>query len=604
MLEGYLQSTQENLCKKCNQDVVDQNLLIYQCPNFSLASNSQACQNTCQSQQYYSQTQNKCIVFCKNGNGKISLDLVGCQTSTSNICVDGFYWDPQNQKCVKNQQAQYVIQYDTSVFLCSNCSLVSDITNCSKVECLTGTKPYYSFLLQKCVTYCGNGKIIDDQQNCQTSSLCIDGYQWSPTSLNCFKNLNPICSSNQVGGYNLKQCSDCSLVSNTLFCTNKCSITINSYYSQQLQRCMIYCRNGVIAEYSGQCTVTSNQCVDGYSWDSQTQKCIQSSGTCNLNINDPSLQICSNCSLVTDTKYCSYNCPDKNLNYYYKQENKCMAYCNNQVIAYSQASCQSSTLCIDGFSWNSQQAKCINNLSSICPALKNSDQYVFVCPNCSLVANISSSQSQNQLCQNSCSNSLLPFWYQKFNNCMFYCGNGLIAQAQENCSSSNTCIDGFIFNSSKGLYNPLSQINQDVSTNQTAVDNLIQKAVIIIGVVVSLIIIIIIVFVKNIIKKYKLIQEKMMQLSTQYQQIRKQQQEPEKQILKDQQEIPNENQQIEINQNDADFNKRNESQDLEEQRQSQQTIYFVMKNDNQFEQPQCSQKQLQQTPQIENITNQ
>ncbi|KAL4449110.1 hypothetical protein ABPG74_021102 [Tetrahymena malaccensis] len=96
----------------------------------------------------------------------------------------------------------------------------------------------------------------------------------------------------------------------------------------------------------------------------------------------------------------------------------------------------------------------------------------------------------------------------------------------------------------------------------------------------------------------------MMQLSTQYQQIRKQQQEPEKQILKDQQEIPNENQQIEINQNDADFNKRNESQDLEEQRQSQQTIYFVMKNDNQFEQPQCSQKQLQQTPQIENITNQ
>ncbi|KAL4449112.1 hypothetical protein ABPG74_021104 [Tetrahymena malaccensis] len=95
-----------------------------------------------------------------------------------------------------------------------------------------------------------------------------------------------------------------------------------------------------------------------------------------------------------------------------------------------------------------------------------------------------------------------------------------------------------------------------------------------------------------------------MQLSTQYQQIRKQQQEPEKQILKDQQEIPNENQQIEINQNDADANKRNESQDLEEQRQSQYTINFITKNDNQFEQPQFSQQQLQQTPQIENFTNQ
>ncbi|KAL4480891.1 hypothetical protein ABPG73_020912 [Tetrahymena malaccensis] len=601
-IDGY-QWSQDNKCKKCDQVVIDQNLQIYQCSNCSLASNSQACQNTCQNQQYYQQFQNKCMIFCQNGNGKISSDLVGCQTST--VCVDGFYWDSPNQKCIKNQQTQCSLTHDTLVYQCPNCSLVSDITNCSKVECLTSIKPYYSFLLQKCVTYCGNGKITDDQQNCQTSSLCIDGYQWSPTSLNCFKNLNPICSSNQVDGYNLKQCSDCSLVSNTQFCTNKCANPINTYYSQQLQKCLIYCRYGVIADIAANCfpAAATKLCVDGYQWDYQNQKCIQSQDTCNLNINDPYLQACPNCSLVTDNKYCSNNCLDKNLNYYYKQENKCMAYCNNQVIAYSQAGCQSPTLCIDGFSWNSQQSKCIYNQQSTCPALKNSDQYVFVCPNCSLVTNNSSSQSQNQLCQNSCTNSLLPLWYQKFNKCMFYCGNGLLAQAQENCSSSNICIDGFEYNS-KSLCNPLSQSNQDVSTNQTVVDHLFQIAVILIGVIVSLLVIIIIVFVFNALKKFKSIQEKIMQLSTENQQIKQQLQESEKQTLKYQYESANENKQIEVNQNYAEANKINESQDLEEQRQSQQTIYFIMKNDNQFEQPQCSQQQLQQTPQKENLTNQ
>ncbi|KAL4480893.1 hypothetical protein ABPG73_020914 [Tetrahymena malaccensis] len=601
-IDGYQWSVQDNQCKKCDQGVIDQNLQIFQCSNCSLASNTQACQNNCYNQQYYSQTQNKCMVYCQNGNGKISFDLVGCQTS--NLCVDGFYFDPSNQQCVKNQQTKCAYAYDTQVIQCPNCSLVTDSINCSKVECLTSAKPYYSFLFQKCMFYCGNGQISDDQQNCQTSTFCIDGYQWIPSQLKCLKFNNAICTINFVDGYNLIQCSDCSLVSNILFCTNKCTIPINAYYSQQLQKCMIYCNNGVIAEYTGQCTTTSNQCVDGYSWDSQTQKCIQSSGTCPPNLNNPYLQTCPNCSLVTDKQNCSNNCLDTNLNYYYKQENKCMVYCNNQKIAQSQANCQTSTLCIDGFSWNSQLAKCTNNQQSTCSALKNSDQYVFVCPNCSLVTNNSSSQSQNYLCQNSCTNSLFPFWNQNFNKCMFYCGNGLIAQAQENCSSSNTCIDGFIFNSSKGLCNPLSQSNQDVSTNQTAVDHLIQIAVILIVIIVSLLIIIIIVFVFNALKKYKSIQEKIMQLSTQYQQIRKQQQEPEKQILKDQQEIPNENQQIEINQNDADANKRNESQDLEEQRQSQYTINFITKNDNQFEQPQFSQQQLQQTPQIENFTNQ
>ncbi|KAL4480889.1 hypothetical protein ABPG73_020910 [Tetrahymena malaccensis] len=599
-VDGYSWNSQYQKCMlisaTCSSNINSPYLKM--CSNCSYVTDMQYCSNNCIdiNLNYYSNQQNKCMVYCINQ--VIASNQSICSTST--LCIDGFQWNPDNQKCVKNQQITCsTILPDQYVIQCPNCSLVTDNKYCQNCQLLA--KPYYSSKLSKCVQYCGNGIMIDDQGNCQTSNLCIDGFQWKIDIQKCVDNRQQGCSNSFIlDGFNLIQCLNCGLVSDNQFCNKSCFSQQKHYYSNYLAKCMYYCGNGVIADDKASCssqTISSFSCVDGFLWNSQNQKCMQNSGTCTSNINNPYLKMCPNCSFVTDIQYCTNNCLDINLNYYSKQQNRCMAYCKNQVIANNLASCQTSILCIDGFYWDQQQAKCTNNPQGICPALKNNDQYVLQCPNCSLVSN-QLPQPNNQ-CQNICLNSQLPFWDQKQNKCLFYCGNGLIAQAQEYCQSSNICIDGFIYNN-KGGCTPLSQNNYNISTTST-VDNGLLVTIIPICVD-SLLIILFIIFVFYVIKKVKSVIEKINAVSTQYQSIQQQQQESEKLITKYQQELANANanKKGETNKNDTDVNKIRKSQDLEEQSLSQQTIHKFMKVNNSYEQlPQGSQQQIQQTPQIE-----
>ncbi|KAL4480890.1 hypothetical protein ABPG73_020911 [Tetrahymena malaccensis] len=682
-VDGFYWDSSVQKCVKICRLIPDQ--YVIQCPNCSLVNFIEFC-NICLNlaQPYYSSQLQKCVNYC--GLGQID-DQGNCQTSK--LCIDTFVWNIITQKCEQAQKIQcsQSFNYDGyNIIKCLNCALASELQFCNQ-SCLSFYQPYYSFYLSKCMYYCGNGLITDKKENCQTSIYCVDGFQWSIDEQKCVSFQQIVCPTFNLDGFNLKRCPNCGLVSDAQYCNNNsiCFSQQQPYYSFQLAKCMYYCGNGVIVDDQASCnsqTISSFQCVDGYSWNSQYQKCMLISATCSSNINSPYLKMCSNCSFVTDMQYCSNNCIDINLNYYSNQQNKCMAYCSNQVIASSQSSCSTSTLCIDGFQWNpdnqtcvnnqqitcstilsdqyviqcpncslvtdnkycqncqllakpyyssklskcvnycgggiiiddqancktsnlcidgfywdQQQAKCTNNPQGICPALKNNDQYVLQCPNCSLVSN-QLPQPNNQ-CQNICLNSQLPFWDQKQNKCLFYCGNGLIAQAQEYCQSSNICIDGFIYNN-KGGCTPLSQNNQNISTTST-VDNGLLVTIIPICVD-SLLIILFIIFVFYVIKKLKPVIEKINAVSTQYQSIQQQQQESEKLITKYQQELANANanKKGETNKNDTDVNKIRKSQDLEEQSLSQQTIHKFMKVNNSYEQlPQGSQQQIQQTPQIE-----
>ncbi|KAL4449116.1 hypothetical protein ABPG74_021108 [Tetrahymena malaccensis] len=453
---------------------------------------------------------------------------------------------------------------------------------------------YVSVSENKCTKYCGHGHISYLYQSCKSSKLCVDGYGMSYAGNQCKK-----CEGFFDSDFQIYFCNDCTLASNNLDCfgiyckylvsdiqyCQNCLNLSQPYYSSQLQKCVNYCGLGQIDD-QGNCQ-TSKLCIDRFIWNIITQKCEQAQNIqCSQSFNQDGYNIrtCQNCALVSELQFCNQSCLTFNRQYVLPLIQMVSIQKDAQIVVWY-------------LMLNIQQAKCTNNPQGICPALKNNDQYVLQCPNCSLVSN-QLPQPNNQ-CQNICLNSQLPFWDQKQNKCLFYCGNGLIAQAQEYCQSSNICIDGFIYNN-KGGCTPLSQNNYNISTTST-VDNGLLVTIIPICVD-SLLIILFIIFVFYVIKKVKSVIEKINAVSTQYQSIQQQQQESEKLITKYQQELANANanKKGETNKNDTDVNKIRKSQDLEEQSLSQQTIHKFMKVNNSYEQlPQGSQQQIQQTPQIE-----
>ncbi|KAL4472305.1 hypothetical protein ABPG72_011666 [Tetrahymena utriculariae] len=123
----------------------------------------------------------------------------------------------------------------------------------------------------------------------------------------------------------------------------------NYYYLQSQSKCFNYCLNGLLAEDNTSCQ-NSYLCVDNYNYSYYKKSCMQNQSVCQQQNLSTNLNQCQNCSLVTNIQKCQNNC--LNLQYYSETYSQCMAYCGGNQIAYDSKSCQTSTLCIDGFKWS------------------------------------------------------------------------------------------------------------------------------------------------------------------------------------------------------------------------------------------------------------
>ncbi|KAL4453341.1 hypothetical protein ABPG74_017548, partial [Tetrahymena malaccensis] len=391
---------------KCNQGIINSDLNLYQCLDCSLVIDIRFCNLNCQNLQFYSQSTSKCMTYCGNG----FIEYMNCN-SNYNLCIDGFIFSKDDNKCIKVKSCQQQI-FDKSLnlFLCSNCGLASDI-----VYCFKGCSAGYFSQTQDCKNSCQQSEYFSQSlgyanlnlflcQNCGLTTdtkLCVcDKYQFNQQSKQCtYKQTCPLYTDNYI-----KYCNDCGVVTLTQSCQNSCSN--NQYYSQQYKQCMYYCGSGLIAKDKNSCSLTL-QCVDGLQLKTY-QKCenIQQTACPYTTLPDSFVKICSNCSLVSDKNQCNF----------------CV--CEERIVE--------STL------------------------------KLYQCPNCSLVTN-------TQFCKNSCAVSQV----YSYANCMVHCGNGLIAKDQMSCQSSNLCIEGFIF-TSQGICNPKdSKINQEMDQNFILINILI-----------------------------------------------------------------------------------------------------------------------------------
>ncbi|KAL4453340.1 hypothetical protein ABPG74_017547 [Tetrahymena malaccensis] len=583
------------------KSVIDKDLSLYQCQNCSLAIDSKHCKNSCKHSQFYQELSGYCMTYC--GNGSIAFQgQSSCQTQYE--CVDGSSYSQIENKCIRKKTCSKKV-YDLSLnlFQCLNCTFTSDINlnlyqcpNCSIVSNIQycqntcKTQQYFSQINSNCYQQCENGRIQNENQICSASSnLCIDGFQWDNKFNKCIQCAQTALDSN----LNLQYCPNCSLVSDLQDCQNECqysylvtdikycqnNCTVDQFYLNQQNKCMHYCQNGFIAEDISNC-FSNLFCLDGSQWNFQTKKCEAS-----IQIQCPSgkvpdtyVKICSNCSFVTDTsscqnscyltnnyvkvcnnqsfvvdtQYCQNECSESQ--YYDYQQNQCMYYCRNGLIAPNQSLCQSTNICVNGYILNSIDRICEKKL--ICEEkIVDSILGIYQCPNCSLVTN-------TQFCQNKCLNS--QFYSQA--NCMIHCGQGLIAKEHQSCQSSNLCIDGYIF-TEEGKCNPY-----DFMISQKMDQNLL----IICVAIAAFFIFVIIIFVIWVVKKIQSIKKVQIDHSEKTQ---KQQLEAQKNMAVHQEEIQALQQKLQkmqqIAQNEIILCMNNQKEDLEEQSFSQQTINML-----------------------------
>ncbi|KAL4486312.1 hypothetical protein ABPG73_002952 [Tetrahymena malaccensis] len=551
-IDGFQFIEKIQKCEKCSQKSFSENPKLYQCDNCSLVTDIKYCQNNCTVDQFYLNQQNKCMHYCQNGF--IAEDISNCFSNL--FCLDGSQWNFQTKKCEASIQIQCPSGKvpDTYVKICSNCSFVTDTSSCQN-SCYLTSNLYFNEQKNQCWYYCGDGIISQNQSGCKTSNECVDGFQWNSDSRSCQKQFN--CPSILMDS-NVKLCDNCSLVTDTNFCKNECNYYSKGglvYYYQQESRCMFYCGDGLIAQNKSGCSLErTNTCIDGFQWDYSQNKCVisQPSNIINDTIPDNYVKVCNNQSFVVDTQYCQNECSESQ--YYDYQQNQCMYYCRNGLIAPNQSLCQSTNICVNGYILNSIDRICEKKL--ICEEkIVDSILGIYQCPNCSLVTN-------TQFCQNKCLNS--QFYSQA--NCMIHCGQGLIAKEHQSCQSSNLCIDGYIF-TEEGKCNPY-----DFMISQKMDQNLL----IICVAIAAFFIFVIIIFVIWVVKKIQSIKKVQIDHSEKTQ---KQQLEAQKNMAVHQEEIQALQQKLQkmqqIAQNEIILCMNNQKEDLEEQSFSQQTINML-----------------------------
>ncbi|KAL4450343.1 hypothetical protein ABPG74_009049 [Tetrahymena malaccensis] len=387
-----------------------------------------------------------------SGYQGLSIDYY--QVQNTNIC-------PSNDRlCQYQNKKGYYLDYN---FTQQECQLTNAQTcnKCYKNICLD--KIYqqcpagqgWSQTFNQCAIQCQNGKLMILKNQCMYNQQFCDNLQYCGGQCTLVTNSN-YCS--QAGlkclntNLNIIQCQNCSLTIDSQQCNNSCSN--NQYYNQKSTTCYQYCGNGIIATDQSSCK-SSNQCIDGFSWSFQLQKCLKGSQSqcssvksdsyvkqcpncslvtdtskCPNVIPDSKVKLCQNCSMVSDIKFCLQNsCTDPYCNsskypFYNQLTKTCMFYCGKGVFADEQIKCNTSKKCIDKFMWSDYDKICLEKICEF--KIQDKALNIFQCPNCSLVTNI-------ELCQNDCKDS--QFYFQS--KCMTYCQNGFIASHQTRCESSN-----------------------------------------------------------------------------------------------------------------------------------------------------------------------
>ncbi|KAL4495457.1 hypothetical protein ABPG72_020198, partial [Tetrahymena utriculariae] len=124
-------------------------------------------QDDCKLGYGWSQTFKKCFKQCLN-----DVLLINYSSTSNQIC---------------NYQRMCDILFDTNTnkYQCSNCSLVSDIKDCQTKQELCQFNQFFSIQNQKCMSYCGNGLIAQNNKECSYSQTCQDGLVWNQFSQNC-----------------------------------------------------------------------------------------------------------------------------------------------------------------------------------------------------------------------------------------------------------------------------------------------------------------------------------------------------------------------------------------------------------------------------------
>ncbi|EAR98607.2 transmembrane protein, putative (macronuclear) [Tetrahymena thermophila SB210] len=402
------------------------------------------------------------------------------------------------------------------------------------------------------------------------------------------------------------QCQSCSMVSDVQNCKNGCSSS--QYYSMQYGQCYEYCVDGKIAKTYSQCGSSQHLCIDGYHFSSQN-KCEKNICSAQIPTSDTFsafLFQCLNCSIAYYQKDCQNPCiPGSELQYYYSLQQLCMVYCGNGIIAIDKKTCPSSNICINGTQWSDLEKKCKKQL--ITCSTSSPDNYLLQCSNCSLVTNIN-------YCQNSC---LSQYYYDyKQQKCMFYCFQGVIAQDQASCQSSNFCIDGFI-NVGQGKCNPISKDennNQDgqINSNNNQNTSKYEQNSLTVNIMISLfaaLIILILAASFAVLKKLKVFLNKndqMQQIINNYESTLKKY--IDDKISNQQLEIDSlkiiriTNNQLKNNQIEIEINQNGEDQLLQDQNDSQRTIKQFANNE--ILQQQYSQQNYQENPLLQQQVSQ
>ncbi|EAS06876.2 MFS transporter (macronuclear) [Tetrahymena thermophila SB210] len=172
------------------------------------------------------------------------------------------------QICDYGQRCDILFIPSLKVYQCSDCSIVQQIQQCVKKQIICSSQQVYSQLKNDCMVYCGDGKIAQDQQSCQTTKICQDGLTWS----NYYKKCVYLYCQNQMAAVD-QPCS-------------KSTITLAQYYANNNSTSSSNNSNNSTTNNSSSSGSTSSNNSSNTS--SSQQSSSQSSSSSNQNSNNSS----------------------------------------------------------------------------------------------------------------------------------------------------------------------------------------------------------------------------------------------------------------------------------------------------------------------------
>ncbi|KAL4495391.1 hypothetical protein ABPG73_022436, partial [Tetrahymena malaccensis] len=228
--------------------------------------NQQKCEEIkCEQNQFYNQSKR----FCEDCQ-KIFENCNSCSSNKCNHCIDSFYLDKSNNKCVSNCPKGTFVNENNQCEPCKQKNCLCDSNSCLK--CNTN----YQLHSNQC-SPCTKGTISSDKNECNKCLIencnicsensdicegCIIGYKLNQQKYKCEECQNGYqlnqqkceeikCEQNQFYNYSSQACELCdSKFDNCNQCSqDKCNDCKNSYYLDKLNdRCVNDCPKGTYVD--------------------------------------------------------------------------------------------------------------------------------------------------------------------------------------------------------------------------------------------------------------------------------------------------------------------------------------------------------------------